>query len=123
VILVDTSVWINHLRQDNPKLASFLESGFVFTHPFVVGELSCDSLKKREYFLRDLRTLPVVKAASDEEVSHFIEERKVWGRGIGWIDAHLLASSILTGCRLWTFDLRLHEVAAELGLTTARGSR
>jgi predicted nucleic acid-binding protein len=122
VILVDTSVWIDHLRQDNPKFASFLESGFVFTHPFIVGELSCGRLKKREYFLRDLRTLPVVKVARDEEVSHFMEERKVWDRGIGWVDAHLLASVILTGCRLWTFDLRLHEVAAELGLTIARGS-
>jgi predicted nucleic acid-binding protein len=111
------------LRESNPNLASFLENGLVFTHPFVVGELACGNLKNREAFLKDLRTLPVAKIARDEEVAHFVEQREIWGRGIGWIDAHLLASSIVTGCRLWSFDLRLNEIAAELGLTAGRRSR
>ena len=122
MILVDTSVWINHLRESNTNLVSFLENGLVFTHPFVVGELACRNLKNRESFLKDLRTLPVAKVAREEEVAHFVEQRKVWGRGIGWIDAHLLGSSIVTGCRLWTFDLRLNEIADELGLNAGRRS-
>jgi predicted nucleic acid-binding protein len=123
VILVDTSVWINHLGESNTNLASFLENGLVLTHPFVVGELACGNLKNRESFLKDLRTLPSAQIARDEEVAHFVEQRKIWGRGIGWIDAHLLASSIVTGCRLWTFDLRVNEIAAELGLNAGRRSR
>jgi predicted nucleic acid-binding protein len=123
VILVDTSIWINHLWSNNPDLASFLENGLVFTHPSVVGELACGSLKNREAFLKHLRTLPFAKVARDEEVTQFVEQRKIWGRGVGWIDAHLLASSILTGCRLWTFDWRLYRVAAELGLTAGRAPR
>jgi predicted nucleic acid-binding protein len=119
VILVDTSVWIDHLRKANAKLSARLDDSGVLTHPFIVGELALGHLRKREAVLRDLTNLPLVTTATDAEVLRFIENERLFGRGIGYVDAHLLASARLTpGTRLWTKDKRLHAIAARLNLVS-----
>ena len=117
VILVDTSVWIDHLRSGEPVLATALEGGRVLVHPFVLGELACGNLKNRGEVLRLLGALPAAPTATDPEVLGLIERRALMGRGIGYIDVHLLASAALADvARLWTRDRRLAAVAAELEL-------
>ncbi len=117
MLLADTSVWIQHFRENNRKLAESLRRGLVLMHPCVLGELACGNLKKRAGTLEDLQTLPPAFAASDDEVLSLIERRRLWGRGLGWVDAHLLAAALLSGCRLWTLDKRLAEAAGALGLS------
>ena len=115
MILVDTSVWIDHLRKGDAELAQALEAGGVMTHPFIIGELACGNLANRNSILALLRTLPATQVATDDEVSGFIQRRKLMGRDIGYIDVHLLASIALThGSRLWTRDKRLAAVASEV---------
>jgi predicted nucleic acid-binding protein len=116
MILVDTSVWIQHFRHGEQTLADRLSEGFVLMHPFVCGELGCGNLRNRSAILSDLRALPPAKLASDEEVGRLIEDRKLWGRGLGWIDVHLLASALLSHCGFWTLDKRLGEAATALEL-------
>jgi predicted nucleic acid-binding protein len=117
VILVDTSIWIDHFRDTDPALAAALERGQVLMHPFVRGELACGNLRNRREVLELLGQLPAAPSATDAEALAFIERRALMGRGIGYIDAHLLASVALTGtARLWTRDRRLAAVAAELNL-------
>jgi predicted nucleic acid-binding protein len=117
VILVDTSVWIEHLRAGDERLTALLDAGEVLAHPFVIGELALGNLRGREAFMRDLRDLPRAAVVDDEEVLRFIERQGLFGRGIGYIDTHLLAAARLTaGARLWTRDESLQAVAAELGL-------
>lgn len=117
MILVDTSVWIDHLRSGEPALAAALEGGGVLMHPFVVGELACGNLKNRREVLRLLGDLPSAPTATDPEALSFIERRALMGRGIGYIDVHLLASAALDStARLWTRDRRLAAAAAELEL-------
>ncbi|MCW8872104.1 type II toxin-antitoxin system VapC family toxin [Pseudomonadota bacterium] len=118
MILVDTSIWVEHLRAGSAELAGLLLGTQVLMHPFVVGELACGNLKSRQEVLSLLDRLPGSKVASEFEVRYFIEENRLMGRGIGYIDAHLLASTVLTaGSKLWTADLRLAAVAAEIGLS------
>jgi predicted nucleic acid-binding protein len=118
VILVDTSVWIDHLRRHVSPLAEALDAGEVLIHPYVIGELACGNLKNRHDVLNLLLALPRVVVATDDETLLFIEERKLTGRGIGYLDAHLLASVTLTpDARLWTRDKRLRAVAADLRVT------
>ncbi len=112
--LVDTSVWIDHLQEANAELTELLFDDFVLIHPMVVGELACGNLRSRSEFLRDLAILPKAITANDEEVFRFVEQRKLWGKGIGWIDAHLLASALITHCEIWTLDKRLENAANEL---------
>lgn len=117
MILVDTSVWVDHLRHGNARLAALLDEVQVTTHPFVVGELACGNLGNRAEILFLLQNLPRAPAAADDEVLHFIDQRRLMGRGIGYIDAHLLAATALAGLdRLWTLDRRLATLADELGL-------
>ncbi len=117
MILVDTSVWIDHLQVGDERLAALLDAGEVLGHAFVTGELALGNLQRRNAVLSDLRELPQANVASDEEVLHLIDRQALFGRGIGYIDAHLLASVRLTaGSKLWTRDRRLQAVAAELGL-------
>jgi len=115
MILVDTSVWIDHLRRGNASLADLLTQGRVVTHPLVIGELSLGNIAKRSPFLELLRALPVVQEATHEEVSIFIEQHQVWGKGIGYFDTHLLCAALLENIPLWTLDKRLDKIAAELG--------
>jgi predicted nucleic acid-binding protein len=117
VILVDTSVWVEHLRVASAILTELLDHGEILGHPFVLGELALGSLRQRETFLSDMRDLPQAIVAEDEEVLRLIDRHMLFGRGIGYVDAHLLAAARLTArSRLWTRDRRLQAVAAELGL-------
>lgn len=121
MILVDTSVWVDHLRSGDSVLIALLESGQVAGHPFVVGELAMGNLRQRKVVLEAMRELPQMAVASDEEVLHFVEERALFGRGIGYVDAHLLASLHLTpGTQLWTRDQRLHDIARQMDVAMTR---
>lgn len=114
MILVDTSVWIEHLRMGSERLRSLLYNEQVLCHPFVVGELACGTLHNRQEILSTLRALPEAHVAEQEEVLRFLEARRLYGRGLGWVDAHLLASALLTQCTLWTLDRPLRRAAAAL---------
>ncbi len=116
MILVDTSVWVEHLRHGLPRLATLLQEGEVMIHPWVIGELACGNLRNRQQVLDLLQGLPAATVASDAEVLLLIERDRLMGRGIGYIDAHLLTSGRLSHCRLWTQDRRLAAVAQEQGL-------
>jgi len=117
VILVDASVWIDHLRADDERLTALLDGEEALGHPFIMGELALGNLRQREVVLRALRRLPQATVASDQEVLRLIDRQALFGRGIGYVDAHLLAAVRLTAdARLWTRDRRLQSVAAELGL-------
>jgi hypothetical protein len=117
MILVDTSVWVDHLRAGNKVLTRLLDTGMVLAHPFVVGELALGNLHQRDLILTALADLPQAGIATDAEVLHFINRCALFGRGIGYVDIHLLAAVRLTaGAALWTHDRRLHGVAVQLGL-------
>jgi predicted nucleic acid-binding protein len=116
VILVDTSVWVDHLRRTEPLLVERLRNDEVSCHPFVIGELACGRLRRRDEVLRLLGTLPVAPAVAHDEVLGFVERHRLAGSGIGWIDAHLLASAALGRLRVWTQDRRLRIAARRLGL-------
>ena len=117
MILVDTSVWISHYRESNAELVDLLNEGRVLTHAFVRGELACGNLKDRAGTLRLHEALPHAARVHDDEVLAFIEARKLAGRGLGWVDLHLLASTLLTpDALLWTRDGRLAEAADEHGV-------
>jgi predicted nucleic acid-binding protein len=117
MILVDTSIWIDHLRAGDEHLADLLNSSQVLAHPFVIGELACGNLHQRDDILRLLNDLPRAPLASQEEVLHFIERNKLKGQGIGFIDAHLLAATALADTALiWTRDKRLQKTAGKLKL-------
>ena len=117
MILVDSSVWIDHLRAGEPVLLDILNAGLVLSHPFVVGELACGNLKNREGVLSLLQDLPAAPIATDEEVLFLIERHGLKGSGIGYVDAHLLSAISLAGAgRLWTRDKRLCAIAESMGL-------
>ena len=120
MILVDTSVWVEHLRSASAILSALLDNGGVLGHPFVLGELALGNLRQRDDFLRALQRLPQATSASHLEVLQFIDREALYGRGIGYVDAHLLAAARLTaGSKLWTRDRRLQVVAGQLGLAAA----
>ena len=117
MILVDTSVWVNHLRAGEPLLVELLDTNRILVHPLIVGELACGNLNNRKTVLSLLRKLPTVRLATDDEVLFFIERHGLMGKGVGYIDAHLLAAVSLTGTvRLWTRDKRLNTVAESMRL-------
>lgn len=121
MILVDTSIWIDHLRTGDPRLVELLHDGRVVAHPWVIGELALGHLSGRGEVLGLLRNLPQATVATDEEVLSLIERQELFGLGIGYVDAHLLAATMLTtDARLWTRDRRLAAVADQHGL--AEGS-
>lgn len=117
MILVDTSIWIDHLRTGDPKLVRLLQDGHVLAHPWVTGELALGHLSRRDEVLGLLQNLPQATVATDVEVLTLIDSQRLFGLGIGYVDAHLLAATILsTGARLWTRDERLAAVAAQRGI-------
>jgi len=119
MILVDTSIWIDHLRGRDAALAGLLDAGEVLSHPFVIGELALGNLRQREAVVADLQELPRAFVASDDEVVHFIHREGLFGIGIGYLDAHLLAATRLTqGASLWTRDKHLLAAAERLSLAT-----
>lgn len=116
MILADTSIWIDHLRKADTDFASQLTAGDIFMHPFIIGEILLGNLSNRQVIEVALSEMPQVVVASDKEVLFFIRTHTLYGRGIGWVDAHLLVSARLTGARLVTHDKRLANVASDLGL-------
>ena len=116
MILVDTSVWVDHLRRGDPGLVDLLERSIVIMHPFVLGEIACGSLKDRVSILELLHDLPTAVLAQGDEVLQFIEGHVLHGKGIGYVDVHLLASVALTdGASIWTRDKKLRLVAQTMG--------
>ncbi len=116
MVLVDTSVWIDHLRRNSPGLAGLLDNGEIAVHPFVIGELACGNLANRKRILSLLHALPAVQRVEDDEILLFIERHSLAGKGLGLLDVHLLASCRLNGHPLWTRDRHLKAAAEELGL-------
>lgn len=116
MILVDTSVWVDHFRFTNDRLKSLLSDQQVLCHPFIAGELACGSLQRRSAILADLRALPEALSVEHDEVLSFLGTHRLFGLGIGWVDVHLLASTLLTGCAIWTLDKPLRKAATALNL-------
>ncbi len=114
MVLVDTSIWIDHFRNDNKELKGLLLKAKVICHPFIIGELACGNLNNREGILSLMRSLPRAKVAEQEEILKFIKANHLMGIGIGYIDVNLLASSLLSEVLLWTFDKRLQKAAIQL---------
>lgn len=114
MILVDTSVWVEHFRSGTISLGAVLNNGQAACHPFIIGELACGNLRNRKEILSLLQDLPMAIRARDDEVMQFIKERGLMVKGLGYIDIHLLMSALLTGIPLWTLDKRLREVATSI---------
>jgi len=116
LILADTSVWVDHLRKGDPALAALLNNGQVVAHPFILGEVALGHLRQRKAVLSALENLPQIKVARDDEVLSIIDRWALFGVGIGYVDAHLLAAIPLSpGTLLWTRDKRLRTIAGSLG--------
>lgn len=116
MILVDTSIWIDHLRTADHPLGTLLSTGLICIHPWVIGELACGNLGNRHEILELLQALPPLSVATHQEALHFIERHRLMGRGIGYIDAHLLTAAAIHRAKLWTRDKRLNAIAEALDL-------
>lgn len=114
MVLVDTSVWVSHFRKGDSRLATLLIEGLVICHPFIIGELACGNFKNRKEIIGLLKNLPMVQIPEDEEVLQLIEEKRLMGLGIGYVDAHLLAAALINKAVLWTFDKPLKTAASQL---------
>lgn len=114
MVLVDTSVWVNHLRNHDKHLEKLLLNGEVVCHTHIIGELACGNLKNRKEIISLLRSLPMASSIDFEEFLYFIEQNQLNGKGIGFVDIHLLASAQLSRIPLWTEDKRLMTAATEL---------
>lgn len=116
MIIADSSVWIDHLNKSDPIFFRLLREAQVFVHPFVIGEIALGNLKNRDIQLAHMKLLPFADAATDEEVLVMIQRHTLFGSGIGYVDAHLLASARLSSATLWTRDNCLRQAAATLGV-------
>ena len=116
MILVDTSVWISHLRDSNSYLEELLNEGIVLCHPFIIGELACGNIKNRNEILSLLKLLPMAQIVEHDEVLKFIEDIKLARKGLGYVDIHLLASAILSDSPTWSLDKKLSKIALELNI-------
>lgn len=116
MILVDTSVWVDHFRNTNTQLRNLLNDGDVVCHHFIVGELACGNMKNREEILSLLGDLPMAIQANHQEILKFIEIKKLMGKGLGYIDVHLLASAALSNSALWSLDKKLKDIALEMNI-------
>jgi predicted nucleic acid-binding protein len=116
MVLVDTSVWVEHLRRGQRGLESLLHAGDVVCHPFVIGELACGFMENRKEIFSLLRALPPAVEAGHDEALAFLERHKLMGRGLGWVDVHLMASAILSETPLWTLDKKLKLESLRLGI-------
>jgi predicted nucleic acid-binding protein len=116
VILVDTSVWVEHFKRGDARLAVLLDRAEVLCHPFIIGELFCGGLERGQEILGLLQALPEAVAAGHEEVLAYVKDNRLAASGIGWVDAHLLASAALSSALLWTHDRRLATVARTLSI-------
>lgn len=120
MILADTNVWIKHFRAFDAEFSSHLKIGFIACHPFIIGELACGNLGNRAEILMLLQALPSTPVVETIEAMEFIENNSLMGRGLGYIDIHLLASALIGNVVLWTFDRRLNQAAIELGVSYPR---
>lgn len=116
MVLVDTSVWINHFNRNDIKLSDLLKEGKVVIHTFIIGELSCGKIKNRAEILTLLQNLPRTSILTLDEYLVFIESNKLMGKGLGFVDIHLLGSSALTGSKLFTYDKKFNEAAKSLSI-------
>ena len=116
MVLVDTSVWIDHFLNSNAKLKQLLIDGDVFCHPLIIGEIACGNIKNRTEILSLLQSLPQASNVDNNEVLTFIENNKIMGQGIGYIDAAILAATLLSGTFLWTLDKKLKRIAVKIGI-------
>jgi len=116
MVLVDTSIWVNHLRRGSRHLEKLLTDAEVMCHPFIIGELACGNLKNRDEIISLLHSLPMALTVEFDEFLLFIDQHNLMGRGVGFVDVHLLASAQLTGVSLWTADKRLKSSAEQLKL-------
>ena len=116
MILVDSSVWNDHLRWVHPSLVEALEASDVLCHPFVLGEVACGHIPQRPRVLSLMARLPVVRTGSHQEALAFLDAHELAGAGLGWVDVHLLASAMLARAQLWTRDKALERAAARIGL-------
>jgi hypothetical protein len=116
MVLVDTSVWVAHFREGDSHLKELLERGRVACHPFVIGELACGSLHNRKEILSLMEALPPAVMATHDEVMKLVENHRLMGVGLGYIDVHLLASALLTPAQIWTNDMSLRSIASELNI-------
>ena len=114
MVLVDTSVWVSHFRDGNAELANLLNDGKVLCHPLIVTELACGNLKDRAVILSFLQLLPMGIEADHEEVLAFIENNRLMGKGLGYVDVHLITSAVLADVSLWTLDKKLAQAADSL---------
>lgn len=117
MVLIDTSVWVDHLRRGNDSLVDLLNEGMVACHPFVIGELACGQLRNRAEVLGLLAVLPAVQLAEHDELMTLVDSHRLFGRGLGWVDVHLLGSAHLSACTLWTLDKALTDAAKTLGVS------
>ena len=120
MVLVDTSIWVAHLREGNVQLEALLNEGTVICHPFIIGELACGTMRNRVQILSLLQSIPMAETAEHSEVLQFIEHNRLMGKGLGYVDVHLLASAVLTGVPLWTLDRKLQQSSAKLRLDYRR---
>ena len=116
MVLVDTSIWVTHLRQGSRQLEKLLMDAEVMCHPFIIGELACGNLKKRKEIISLLQSLPMASTIEFDEFLFFIDRNQLMGKGLGFVDVHLLASAQLTGIRIWTADKKLRTAADKLNL-------
>jgi len=117
MILVDTNIWINHFNKVDPQLIELLNVGAVACHPFIIGELACGNIKNRVEILSLLNALPSTPIADPNEILEFIDIHALMGKGLGYVDIHLLVSSMLEGILFWTADRRLDKVALDLKIS------
>jgi len=120
MILVDTNVWVNHFNDTDAELVTNLNIGSVACHPYIIGEIACGKLQKRKQILNLFESLPSAPVLEPEEIVAFIEARKLMGKGLGYVDMHLLASTVLAGLKLWTEDRKLKREAEILGVSYKR---
>ena len=117
MVLVDTSIWISHLREGNSHLEVLLNSGDVLCHPFIIGELACGTLKNRDELLSLFNSLPIARIVEHDEVLKFIEKRNLMSMGLGYIDVHLLASALLSDSPIWSLDKKLNKIAHDMNIS------
>jgi len=116
MVLVDTSVWVEHLRSGNIGLENLLNDDHVICHLFIVGELACGNFSNRSEILSLLQALPLANHAEHEEVMHFVENYSLMGKGLGYVDMHLIVAAMLNRVPIWTLDKKLKGVSSKLGL-------
>ena len=116
MVIVDTSIWVSHLRTGGTYLKTLLQDGEVLCHPFIVGELACGHIRNRTEILSLLQTLPMAKVAGHEEILQFIGSHRLMGVSLGLIDVHLLAAAFLSRASLWTSDKHLKAASVRLNI-------